>query len=1161
MSQRDRHTPEGRAGQPAESSAPTGSDRPGRAGTGGPARSAPVGGEPSAVLWEEWFRRAAPAQQQHLLELAARQGIVYGHQLTPPANGAPGPGPTLLPALLNGQIEELPPVRADAIEPGDNALDACQREAVSRALATPDVCLIQGYPGTGKSRVIAEIVTQAARRGERVLLLAPAAAAIDRVLERLAPSEAICPVRVLGPEETLESLPPCIRCLTLAERGRAWTEQTVPAAQESLRQARQTHADRLKDESAWPRFEELVGRHDELSALLDEVRRRRSGVAAAVEAEKASGTAGTPFAVQLEASARACREVLERLDGQLAALRAESETTHGKQDQLAAELVEIQPLLEARQGHRWWTTTWWKAAVQGNLETRLQELGNRQAELQASRGRIDQEMADRQRERGEVEERFQTEQRELIRAEIARREADLDTEAARLANHQQVLTAEWQALCSSLAPGTARPEKFSRDAVSAARESWRQQVVRDEEQAACAAQWAEAVAGVGSALEQRLASCANVVAGTTGALAGDPLFAEGSSRTAGELSDTAAFDLLVLDEAHEVTESEFAGAARRARRWALVGEPTAEEPATPLSRAPGRPQASRSGESRAPGRPQAAPPGGRGQRLLSLRPGFFQRLWQHLHPDPRRLGAAWVQREGKLICCLRPLPHGGTDVSGTARIESEPVADRPDVELRILTGPRQPPQLAEVVFPAHVTIAEAKEYIYRELGELAVQARGAALRWIEDSAGVALEFGGPPELDTVTVSLESGVSEVVACTPRRGEQAGAGVPWHTCRLQFDRSVGWNREGAERWVEERLPLRDLGRTVLLNVPHRVEPALARFLSDLLFDGACVPPPGWPGGSRDPAVAGPLAPREAAAIEFVSVPPLEPEGRRRGTPSGEGWSGTTGGDYLHAERGSAATSVRAPRLRLTRGGAGLETDLADNRPIEHLPADLRAELPREGLVNYLEALAVVQTLEALVHDPAFRDMSARWPVLRGALCEPAGRGCEAVPVGQARPCTGACPAIGVIALYPAQAELISLLMRRSPTLAASPVSVEVGPPSAFRQRECLAVLVSLTRSHSHRAVPYGEGPQALALALTRAAGRLILFGDPGTLARRSQWEGPLDHLDESAAHHERGLAVQLVGYIQGHGPHPSVFRLRAGGGELPAAAPADLERGEV
>jgi hypothetical protein len=110
----------------------------------------------------------------------------------------------------------------------------------------------------------------------------------------------------------------------------------------------------------------------------------------------------------------------------------------------------------------------------------------------------------------------------------------------------------------------------------------------------------------------------------------------------------------------------------------------------------------------------------------------------------------------------------------------------------------------------------------------------------------------------------------------------------------------------------------------------------------------------------------------------------------------------------------------------------------------------------------------------------------------------------------------------------------------------MEVEVGTPDQFRQRECLTALVSLTRSHPHRPVSFGEGPRALALALTRARGRLFIYGDPGTLVRRIQCSDPVDHLDASTSSRERALVAHLVECIQGCGDRPAVFRLRQGTG---------------
>src|SRR5262249_59831776 len=103
-----------------------------------------------------------------------------------------------------------------------------------------------------------------------------------------------------------------------------------------------------------------------------------------------------------------------------------------------------------------------------------------------------------------------------------------------------------------------------------------------------------------------------------------------------------------------------------------------------------------------------------------------------------------------------------------------------------------------------------------------------------------------------------------------------------------------------------------------------------------------------------------------------------------------------------------------------------------------------------------------------------------------------------------------------------------------LAEGTVEVHVTGPDALRQRECLVLLLSLTRSHTHRAVALGEDPDWLPLALTRPRGRLLLFGDVGTLARRAEWLGAVDHLDEMAAGREREVVLRLLDHFEGRGP---------------------------
>src|SRR4029077_12206260 len=67
----------------------------------------------------------------------------------------------------------------------DAGLNESQREAVRFALAARDVAVVHGPPGTGKTTAVVELIRQAVRRGERVLVCAPSNLAVDNLLERL----------------------------------------------------------------------------------------------------------------------------------------------------------------------------------------------------------------------------------------------------------------------------------------------------------------------------------------------------------------------------------------------------------------------------------------------------------------------------------------------------------------------------------------------------------------------------------------------------------------------------------------------------------------------------------------------------------------------------------------------------------------------------------------------------------------------------------------------------------------------------------------------------------------------------------------------------------------------------------------------------------------
>jgi hypothetical protein len=308
-------------------------------------------------------------------------------------------------------------------------------------------------------------------------------------------------------------------------------------------------------------------------------------------------------------------------------------------------------------------------------------------------------------------------------------------------------------------------------------------------------------------------------------------------------------------------------------------------------------------------------------------------------------------------------------------------------------------------------------------------------------------------------------------------------PWQTCCLEFEKSQGWRRPQAEDWIAKHLGLRDLGRSTRLTALHRMKPGLAAFLSDTVFAN------GSPGGDMDQLEI------SEAAVEFVAVPLALP-GQGRNAPT-----------------------ARDPKAQLAaweKGGAGLELELSDPRQRERLPADVRNGLPGKGIVNYPEAQAVVRCLLRLAEENGEQRNESPTPPLR----------------------------VAVIALYPGQVELIRRLIGEKLEISSQRLSIEIGLPELFRHREVDIVILSLTRSQTHRAVCFGDGPRSLELALTRARSRLILVGDSGTLFRREHWQGRVELLDETLAGRERELIGHLVRYLQGKGRHAQAFRIESG-----------------
>lgn len=78
------------------------------------------------------------------------------------------------------------------------SLNDSQKDAIKFALASPDLALIHGPPGTGKTSTIVELILQLLQKGQRVLVCGPSNISVDNIVERLAASSPSTPIVRMG---------------------------------------------------------------------------------------------------------------------------------------------------------------------------------------------------------------------------------------------------------------------------------------------------------------------------------------------------------------------------------------------------------------------------------------------------------------------------------------------------------------------------------------------------------------------------------------------------------------------------------------------------------------------------------------------------------------------------------------------------------------------------------------------------------------------------------------------------------------------------------------------------------------------------------------------------------------------------------------------------
>ncbi|WP_158891853.1 DEAD/DEAH box helicase [Amycolatopsis anabasis] len=421
--------------------------------------------------------------------------------------------------LAGGQVRAIPPIPD---EPAEH-LDSDQLNAFRKALAVPDLLLVLGPPGTGKTRTIGQLVRANARGRGRVLLTARTEQAVDDIVSRLPREQVAVRIGTEG-KVTAEGEPRLLerRAAELREGILKTTERSLAAFED------------IEVTAGWAR--ELETRTDTLLQLVAEEGRARAELLAA---RRAAGGAVQARLDELAARSRQNEQALglslarvERLTQRCQAARTNAERPGlGPVYRMVAQLEDRRLAAERRNGERLHSSG---VRIRAELDAATRELEAVTRDAPAVRVVHDAII-------------------EIVRR---RDEARIGALKAARAVHTAVNGMDTP-------PPVAEGADLSATArdLTALRDWVRQRMPLLAARAKLLTDWRAEVSGPSRRLHPELIRYADVVATTATDAASRP-----------ELSEVD-FDLSVVDEAGQLGLTEVLVPLTRARRGVLVGDP------------------------------------------------------------------------------------------------------------------------------------------------------------------------------------------------------------------------------------------------------------------------------------------------------------------------------------------------------------------------------------------------------------------------------------------------------------------------------------------------------------------------------------------------------------------------------------------------------------
>ncbi len=159
------------------------------------------------------------------------------------------------------------------LEIQNKKLNKFQIDAVEKSVAAPEVAIIHGPPGTGKTTVLVEVILQAVKNGARVLASAPSNIAVDNMVEKLLPYD-LRIVRTGHPARVMEAL----HHVTLAAQLDEHPSQREIGMLDDERHRMMTQLRRKQERGTGVSYEERKEMQDYIQKLWKEARDMEFGI-------------------------------------------------------------------------------------------------------------------------------------------------------------------------------------------------------------------------------------------------------------------------------------------------------------------------------------------------------------------------------------------------------------------------------------------------------------------------------------------------------------------------------------------------------------------------------------------------------------------------------------------------------------------------------------------------------------------------------------------------------------------------------------------------------------------------------------------------------------------------------------------------------------------